>query len=113
MDAVGVADPARCVFVGDRTFDDIHGARSAGMRAVLVPHSDIPADRRGHTDGEPHAVVASLGELLPVVETGQRPQAVVPPECWQTARPAADEPVLVSCVVTPGFDFADFELLEP
>jgi uncharacterized protein len=26
-------------------------------------------------------------------------------------RGAGDEPVLVSCVVSPGFDFADFELL--
>jgi predicted cupin superfamily sugar epimerase len=29
---------------------------------------------------------------------------------WQSARPTADEYVLVSCVVSPGFDFADFEL---
>jgi putative hydrolase of the HAD superfamily len=68
MEAVGVSDPARCVFVGDRTFDDIHGARSAGMRAVLVPHSAIPVDQRGHTEGEPHAVVGSLAEVLPLVD---------------------------------------------
>ena len=67
MEAVGVDDPGRCVFVGDRTFDDIHGARSAGMRAVLVPHSDIPASQRGHTDGEPDAVVGTLAEVLPLV----------------------------------------------
>jgi predicted cupin superfamily sugar epimerase len=29
---------------------------------------------------------------------------------WQSAEPAGDEPVLVSCVVSPGFDFADFTL---
>ena len=64
--AVGVDDPARAVFVGDRPFDDIHGAKAVGMRAVLVPHSDIPADsgagrrraRRGdHRLGRPAAVV--------------------------------------------------------
>jgi putative hydrolase of the HAD superfamily len=68
MAAVGVSDPQRCVFVGDRTFDDIHGARSVGMRTVLVPHSEIPADQRGHTEGEPHAVVGSLAEVLPLVD---------------------------------------------
>jgi uncharacterized protein len=47
----------------------------------------------------------------PDVAAGQHPQAVVPPTAWQAAEPAGDEPVLVSCVVSPGFDFADFELL--
>jgi hypothetical protein len=42
---------------------------------------------------------------------GQRPQALVPGGVWQRAAPASDEPVLVSCVVAPGFDFADFRLL--
>ena len=35
--AVGVENPARAVFVGDRPFDDIHGAKAVGMRAVLIP----------------------------------------------------------------------------
>ncbi|MCX6395069.1 MAG: cupin domain-containing protein [Propionibacteriales bacterium] len=43
---------------------------------------------------------------------GQRPQLLVPGGQWQAARPV-DEAVLVSCVVVPGFDFADFELGEP
>lgn len=38
------------------------------------------------------------------------PQLLVPPGVWQAARPAGEEEVLVSCVVVPGFDFADFEL---
>ncbi|MFV9452810.1 cupin domain-containing protein, partial [Rhodococcus sp. NM-2] len=33
-----------------------------------------------------------------------------PPRHWQRAKPEGDEPTLVSCVVTPGFDFADFRL---
>ena len=48
--------------------------------------------------------------LGPDVEAGQRPQTLVPPGVWQSARPAGTEPVLVSCVVAPGFDFADFRL---
>ncbi|MEU6710482.1 cupin domain-containing protein [Nonomuraea sp. NPDC046802] len=46
--------------------------------------------------------------LGPRVEDGEAPQAVVPGGVWQSARPAGNEPVLVSCVVSPGFDFADF-----
>jgi predicted cupin superfamily sugar epimerase len=48
--------------------------------------------------------------LGPEIESGQRPQAVVPPGAWQAARPAGDQEVLVSCIVSPGFDFTDFEL---
>jgi predicted cupin superfamily sugar epimerase len=47
--------------------------------------------------------------LGPDVQGGQRPQLVVPGGHWQAARPV-DEAVLVSCVVVPGFDFADFTL---
>jgi predicted cupin superfamily sugar epimerase len=43
------------------------------------------------------------------VEAGHRPQLLVPAGHWQAARPV-DEAVLVSCVVVPGFDFADFTL---
>ncbi len=68
MAAVGATDPARCVFVGDRPFDDIFGARQAGMRAVLIPHSDIPEVQRGHTVGEPDAIIQRLTELLQLVD---------------------------------------------
>lgn len=65
MTAIGVTDPARCVFVGDRPWDDIHGAKSAGMRAVLVPHSEVP-----RFDGaRPDAVIGGLAELPELIET--------------------------------------------
>jgi len=48
--------------------------------------------------------------LGPSVATGERPQLVVPGGAWQSAAPAGTEPVLVTCVVSPGFEFADFEL---
>lgn len=68
MEAVGVDDPAACVYVGDRPFDDIYGAKNAGMRAVLVPHSEIPAAQRGAVEGEPDAVVQRLADLLALVD---------------------------------------------
>lgn len=67
MDAVGVRDPQRCVFVGDRPFEDIWGAASVGMRTILVPHSNIPVDQFGHAEGEPDAVVQRLREVYDVV----------------------------------------------
>ncbi|MFC4044031.1 cupin domain-containing protein [Dactylosporangium siamense] len=44
------------------------------------------------------------------VAAGERPQVLIPAGVWQAATPTGIEPVLVSCVVAPGFDFADFRL---
>jgi len=57
-----VVDPARVVFVGDRPYDDVFGAQSYGMRAVLRPNPAVPA-----FDVEPDAVIASLPELVGLV----------------------------------------------
>jgi putative hydrolase of the HAD superfamily len=59
MRAVGASDPARCVFIGDRPYDDVHGAKSLGMRAILIPHSSVPA----YDGAAPDAVIAGLAEL--------------------------------------------------
>jgi putative hydrolase of the HAD superfamily len=64
MRAVGAAEPAACVFVGDRPYDDVHGAKSLGMRAVLIPNSDVP-----RFDGaEPDAVLHRLADLLTLID---------------------------------------------
>jgi putative hydrolase of the HAD superfamily len=52
------------VFVGDRPYDDIHGAKSAGMRAVLVINSDVPA----FAAAEPDAAITRLADLLPYID---------------------------------------------
>jgi predicted cupin superfamily sugar epimerase len=42
---------------------------------------------------------------------GDRPQVVVPAKAWFGARmKGGTGHALVSCIVSPGFDFADFEL---
>jgi putative hydrolase of the HAD superfamily len=69
LDALGVPDPASAVFVGDRLFDDIHGAAAVGMRTVLIPHSEIPGDQYGPVAGEPDAIVQRLGDVLQVVDS--------------------------------------------
>ena len=43
------------------------------------------------------------------VVAGEQAQVLVPAGCWQRTVPA-DHDALVSCLVSPGFDFADFEL---
>lgn len=62
------------------------------------------------------AVTLELGGVgaEPVLETtvvvdGAAPQAVVAAHTWQRTVPT-DEDALVSCLVSPGFDFDDFEL---
>ena len=49
--------------------------------------------------------------LGPDVAGGERPQLVVPANCWQAARPLGGW-TLVTCVVAPAFDFAGFELAQ-
>jgi uncharacterized protein len=47
------------------------------------------------------------GEVLPV--DADHPQALVPAGVWQRTLPGSAE-ALVSCLVSPGFDFEDFTL---
>lgn len=61
--AVGATEPRRCVYVGDRLYDDIWGAHQAGLRAIHVPHSLIPVEQLGHSEGEPDAVAHELSEI--------------------------------------------------
>ncbi len=55
--------------------------------------------------GSPYSLIVG-----PDIAAGQMPQHVVPPSTWQRARPAGTEASLVSCIVSPGFDFDDFAL---
>jgi len=68
MDAVGASEASSCVYVGDRLYDDIFGAHNAGLRAIHVPHSDIPVEQVGHTEGEPDAVAHELADVVRLVE---------------------------------------------
>ena len=61
--AVGIDDPSLAVFVGDRPFDDISGAKGIGMRAVLRPNPHAEAH-----DVVPDATIASLPELVDLVD---------------------------------------------
>lgn len=88
------------------------GASSAWHRVaseeVWLAHEGVVQLQYGGSGAAP----AAGGEVARVgreVASGEQPQAVVPAGVWQRTVPS-DEDALVSCVVSPGFDFADFEL---
>jgi uncharacterized protein len=58
----------------------------------------------------PEQATATTHLLGTDFHAGEQPQILVPPGHWQRARPRDNQPSLVSCVVVPGFDYADFAL---
>jgi predicted cupin superfamily sugar epimerase len=52
----------------------------------------------------------AIGRLGRDFASGERPQHVVPAGVWQAAVPRGERYALVGCTVSPGFEFADFEL---
>ncbi len=50
--------------------------------------------------------------LGPDLASGQAPQIIVPSHHWQMARPTGAW-TLAGCTVSPGFDFAHFDLAPP
>ena len=77
-----------------------HRVRSAEMW-LWQGGGDLVLDLGGYGDqpARAHSVVLTTGS-----------QHLVEPSAWQRAAPAADQAVLVACVVSPGFDMADFEI---
>ncbi|WP_443019770.1 cupin domain-containing protein [Sphingobium sp. CAP-1] len=71
-------------------------------------HAGAPLILSVAGDGE----AASDLLLGPDVPNGQRPQGRVPAHHWQASTPQGGW-TLVSCTVTPGFDFAGFTLAPP
>ena len=57
--AVGVS-PRRRSMSGDRMFEDVHGPQQVGMRAIWIPHSDLPAAQRVQVTAVPDATAHEL-----------------------------------------------------
>ncbi|WP_017537280.1 cupin domain-containing protein [Nocardiopsis halophila] len=72
--------------------------RGGPLRMLLGGTGDEPQEERPQVLG-------------PYVEAGERLQLLVPAGTWQAARPLVGEEALVTCIVAPGFEFADFEAL--
>ncbi|WP_373546971.1 cupin domain-containing protein [Chamaesiphon sp.] len=105
--------------------DEYTGNRSAGTSILfLLPtghcsrwHRVRSAELWFHQAGDSLELVMAetLDEVSQIIHLGRDYtfQAVVPPNHWQRATPIAGEAgyALVACVVVPGFDFADFEMI--
>ena len=68
--ALGVR-PHECVYVGDRIWDDILGAQQAGMRAIHIPHSQVPGEQVPDASAVPDAVAHQLADVLDIVRSWQ------------------------------------------
>ena len=78
------------------TSDEVWLAHEGTVRLQLGGTDDIPRDGAVHVVGADTAA-------------GQEPEVVVPAGHWQRTL-AGDRDALVRCLVSPGFDFEDFQL---
>ena len=77
---------------------------------VWLAHTGSVLLDLGGSGGQPvHEFAVEAVTLGLDLAGGVVAQAVVPAGVWQRTRPGTDD-ALVSCLVSPGFDFADFEL---
>lgn len=80
--------------------------RVASEEIWLAHRGTVTLELGGDGDAPVEGPVQQLGVD---VAAGERPQLVVPAGVWQRTLPSSSD-ALVSCAVSPGFDFADFEL---
>ncbi|HEX4688061.1 MAG TPA: cupin domain-containing protein [Nocardioides sp.] len=74
---------------------------------IWLAHRGVVTLELGGGGEAPHPEVVETLGVDPTA--GHRTQVVVPTGIWQRTLPAETD-ALVSCVVSPGFDFDDFEL---
>ena len=112
----------RCTWTSGAAVGTAAGERPAATLILfLLPPGEASAWHVVTSDGVwlwhgPDPLVLELGGSGDAPEPGPRttldaatPQGLVPAGTWQRTLPSAGE-TLVSCVVSPGFDFADFTL---
>lgn len=90
-----------------------HGQRSHWHRVdateIWLWHAGHPLTLSiAESDAGPVRGIRLGGDVL----NGESPQGIVPAHAWQAAE-AMDGWALVSCTVTPGFEFSGFELAAP
>lgn len=85
-----------------------HWHRVRDAAEIWHHYAGAPLELGIAKDGGPAATFILGKDLV----TGERPQIVVPANCWQSARSLGDW-TLVGCTVAPGFDFSVFEMAPP
>lgn len=77
---------------------------------IWLWHAGAPLSlRTAPSDAGPVTEIRLGGAVL----DGQVPQHVIAPHHWQAARAGSGGWSLVSCIVSPGFDFAGFDMAPP
>lgn len=71
-----------------------------------------PTDLKEHPEGGRFQEVFRSEATVTLSAASNRFCQVVPAGSWQAAKASSDA-VLAGCSVAPGFEFEDFELLEP
>ena len=119
----------RETYRAEETVETTRGARAAATAILFLVTAASPSRFHRlasdelwiHQGGLPLelATLTPAGELETRVLGPDLPQALVPARRWQAARvtdgldlPPCQAWALVSCVVSPGFDFVDFELAD-
>lgn len=85
-----------------------HWHRVRDAAEVWHFYAGAPLTLRMAAEGGSVSVVVLGTELA----KGERPQAIVPADLWQSAE-SRGAWTLVGCTVAPGFDFAGFEMAPP
>ncbi len=84
---------------------DLSGWHRVDAAEVFHWYAGAPLLMNLSADGQTDVSIV----LGPDLVGGQRPQLVVPKNCWQTAR-SGGAWTLVGCTVSPGFEFSGFEM---
>jgi putative hydrolase of the HAD superfamily len=66
-------EPAEVVFVGDRPFEDIHGAARVGMRTAWVPYTELAPHETAGVQASPDVVLKRLTDLLVTLDAWATP----------------------------------------
>jgi uncharacterized protein len=72
-------------------------------------YAGAPLELRIALEGDGRHALTDVVRLGPDIARGERPQAVVPGNAWQTARSLGSW-TLVGCTVAPAFELAGFDL---
>jgi predicted cupin superfamily sugar epimerase len=88
--------------------DEVSHWHRVDAAEIWLHHAGAPIALSIHEEGKGEMTVRLGSDLA----AGERPQGVVPPHAWQSARSEGDW-TLVSCTVAPAFEFARFELAPP
>lgn len=91
-----------------RTGEESRWHRVTDAVEIWTWHAGAPLALTLSADGR-HIAPHRLG---PAIAAGERPQAIVPIGCWQTAKTLGDW-TLVGCIVAPAFEFGGFEMAPP